>query len=159
MPNLILIRHSLPEMIHTMPANQWHLSEEGRLRCKTLAEKIKPYLPDVIITSPEPKALETAQILSEILGKEIKVIEDLREHERSNVGWMEKEVFERKVSDFFRSSDVLVFGTETADQAHKRFANAISGLIDEFSERNIAIISHGTVISLWIARRTGSGPI
>ncbi len=60
---LILIKHSLPEMVPGLPANRWHLSEAGRLRCQALAEQIAPYCPDVIVASMEPKAAETAELV------------------------------------------------------------------------------------------------
>lgn len=31
-PKLVLVRHSLPEMVTGVPASQWRLSEGGRLR-------------------------------------------------------------------------------------------------------------------------------
>jgi hypothetical protein len=58
---LILIKHSLPEMVPGLPANRWHLSGAGRLRCQALAEQLAPYHPDVIVASAEPKAAETAK--------------------------------------------------------------------------------------------------
>ena len=36
MSYLILVKHALPEIIPTLPANQWHLSEVGRTQCALL---------------------------------------------------------------------------------------------------------------------------
>ncbi len=33
MPHLILVKQALPEIIPTLTANQWHLSEVGRAQC------------------------------------------------------------------------------------------------------------------------------
>ena len=53
----------------------------------------------------------------------------------------------------------LVLGKETADQAHARFAAAVEGILAEHVDRNIAVIAHGTVISLYVARAAGLDPM
>ena len=60
MLKLILVRHSSPEIVPAVPADQWPLSEAGRLRCKTLAKKLAAHHPNVVVSSTEIKALETA---------------------------------------------------------------------------------------------------
>jgi broad specificity phosphatase PhoE len=52
---LILIRHSVPDIVQGVPASQWHLSAEGRRRCEVLAGLLAPYEPAMIVTSLEPK--------------------------------------------------------------------------------------------------------
>lgn len=128
------------------------------MRCKILADKIKLYSPEVIVSSPEPKAMETAQILCDKLGKTFEVIEGLREHDRSNVGWLDEERFEAKVSELFGRPDTLVFGNETAHQARGRFANAIATAIEKYPETSIAAVAHGTVITLLVAQHAGLSP-
>jgi len=145
-------------MVPSLPAKLWQLSETGRLRCKVLADKIMPYSPQVIVTSTEPKATETAQIISDLLGKTFTMVEGLQEHDRSNVAWLDTERFEAKVAEFFRHPQALVSGNETAKQAYGRFASAIAVIINEHPASNIAIIAHGTVISLFVAQVVGVEP-
>ncbi len=47
MPRLILVKHSLPEIVPALPANEWRLSEGGRPRCRVLAERLAAYSPFV----------------------------------------------------------------------------------------------------------------
>ena len=155
---LILIKHSLPEMVPGLPANQWRLSEEGRLRCQALAEHVASYRPDVIVASTEPKAAETAELLAGALQKPWHIAAGLHEHERSDVGWIDREHFEAQVAEFFRRPGVLVFGSETADQAHARFAAAISAVTARHPAHSLAVVAHGTVISLFVARSAGVEP-
>jgi broad specificity phosphatase PhoE len=82
----------------------------------------------------------------------------LHEHERSGVGWIDREHFEAQVAEFFRRPGALVFGGETADQAHARFAAAIAALTVHYPARSLAVVAHGTVISLFVARSTGVEP-
>jgi broad specificity phosphatase PhoE len=158
MPNLILIKHSLPEVVPDVAASLWRLSEEGRRRCKVLAEKLAAYDPGVIVTSVEPKAVETAQIVADVLGKPFETVEGLHEHDRSNVGFLEKERFEAAVAEFFRKPQELTFGQETANQAHERFAKAIACVMKGHPDEDVAVVTHGTVMTLFVAWANGLGP-
>jgi broad specificity phosphatase PhoE len=156
--SLILIKHSVPEMVPGLPANRWHLAEAGRLRCRALADHLAPYCPDVLVASAEPKAAETAELVAGALHKPWHVAAGLHEHERSGVGWLDRAHFEAQVAEFFRRPDALVFGGETADQAHARFATAIGAVTAQFPAHSLAVVAHGTVISLFVARLTGVKP-
>ena len=158
MPELILIKHSLPDLDPTVPASQWPLSEAGRLKCKTLSERLAVHHPDVIVASTEPKAMETAQIIATLLGTPCATAEALREHDRRNVGFLSPEQFGAAVARFFESPQDLVLGRETADQAHQRFAAAIEGVIARYPTDTVAVVTHGTVIALFVARATGLDP-
>ena len=152
MQTLVLVKHSLPEIDPAVPASKWHLSEEGRRRARKLGEKLDRYELDVIVSSIELKAMETAEIASGLLKTPMVIVEGLHEHDRSNVGFLEKERFEQSVSHFFARPADLVFGDETADQVHDRFSKAVYQLSDRFPRLNMAIVTHGTVISLFVSR-------
>ena len=93
------------------------------------------------------------QIVAKILGRTCTTAPNLHEHDRSNeVYFPTKEQFENRVARFFSYPRCLVFGQETADDAHARFANAVSAAITQHPGLTIAIVAHGTVISLFVAR-------
>ena len=156
--HLILIKHSLPEIIPMIPAKQWKLSETGQVRCTILAEKIKPYSPDIVISSVEPKAIETAQIVAREINKPFCTFEGLHEHDRAGSEFLSKEQFETKVNNFFQHPDNLIMGRETARQACKRFSNALASLEKKYPNKSIAVVSHGTVITLFVEKITGLEP-
>jgi len=56
---LLLVRHSLREMVTGVPASRWRLSAEGRHCCETLAERLAAYDLAAVVSSEEPKAAET----------------------------------------------------------------------------------------------------
>ncbi len=156
---LILIKHSLPKIVPGLPANQWCLSTTGRQRCEQLAVQLEVYSPDVFIASDEPKAQETGQIVANILGMTCTTAPNLHEHDRRNVEFFPtKEQFEDRVAQFFTHPQTLVFGQETADDAHARFAEAVSLVITKHEGRTVAIVGHGTVITLFVARASGIQP-
>ena len=159
MPKLILVRHSEPTIEPSVPASQWRLSEVGRLRCYALAERLTHFQPHLIISSTEPKAHETAQIIAETLGVSCEVAEGLHEHDRSNVGLLTREEFQAKVAELFDKPHLPVFGRETADQAHHRFAQAVQNLLKRHHESNIVVVTHGTVLTLFVSRAVGLEPL
>lgn len=157
--HLILIRHSLPKIVPDIPAKQWHLSSTGRQRCEQLAVRLKDLSPDILIASDEPKAQETGQIVAELLGTPCTTAPNFHEHDRSNEEYFPtKEQFENRVARFFLHPQRLVFGQETADDAHARFANAVSTAITQHPTGTVAIVAHGTVITLFVARACGLQP-
>ncbi len=158
MHNLILIRHSQPEIESNVPSALWHLSKIGRDKCAILAEKLAPYGIRNIVSSQEPKAIDTAQIIASILGATFCVGDGLIEHDRSDETFIDREQFEEQVARFFDKPIELVFGNESADQAHRRFALALMRVIAEHRDQNIAVVTHGTVMTLFVSRAVGLEP-
>lgn len=156
MRRLVLVRHSLPQMAPGLPASLWALSEEGRHRCRPLAEALAAFQPDVIVSSREAKAVETGRLVAERLGKPFETADGLHEHERSNVSFAGRERFEAAVAEFFARPDELVFGDETAQQALGRFSQAIYAVIAR--QQTIAVVTHGTVMTLFVAHVAGVEP-
>ena len=154
--SLILVRHSVPEVQRDRPAREWKLSPDGRLRARLLSERISAYPVEVVFSSVEPKAVETAQIIAADCDVELHVVGGLQEHDRSNVPFMSRPEFESAVQEFFRQPDTLVFGRETANQAYERFSAAITSLLVEYKDQDPVIVAHGTVISLFVSRLTGT---
>lgn len=158
MQTLILVKHSLPEIDPSVPAKEWVLSCEGRRRARILGERLDRYNPDRIFSSTEPKATETAEIAAGNLNVPVEVVEGLREHERVNVGFLEKERFEQSIRRFYEQPSELVFGEETADRAYGRFSKAVHKITDSYPTENIAIVTHGTVLSLFVSRNSELEP-
>jgi broad specificity phosphatase PhoE len=152
---LILVRHSVPEIREHLPAGEWHLSQAGKQRAEQLADHLIPYQPEIVITSPEPKARETAEILSRRLQLSMQESNGLHEHERISLPYLTQSEFESAVRDFFDNPDVLTFGSETANRAHERFSKAVNSTLSEYDKSKIVIVSHGTVIALFVSRLTG----
>jgi broad specificity phosphatase PhoE len=156
MSQLILIRHSLPERDTTIPAAQWRLSHQGRERCRALAEQLKPYNLTLLISSGEPKAVETARLAGGQLGIASQIAAGLHEHDRSNLGFLpERGRFEALVQEFFEKPGEKVFGAETADQTHGRFLAAVETLVQTHLDEKLGIVAHGAVIALLASRANG----
>jgi broad specificity phosphatase PhoE len=153
MSKLILIKHAAPEVVPGISPEKWVLSERGRQSCAALAERLRTHQPGVIVSSTEPKAIETARLVSVELKAPHEAAADLHEHDRSNVPHLRSGEFISMVELFFRRPDELVLGKETAQRAEQRFAAAVQTIIKTHAKVDtIGIVSHGTVIALFLAR-------
>jgi broad specificity phosphatase PhoE len=152
---LLLIKHSLPVIDLTVPAAQWSLSDEGRWRCVALAQQVAAYAPEAVVCSQEPKASETGRLLAEQLDIPWFTAANLHEHERPGPGLGSRQTFETEVAKFFAHPQELVLGAETAHQAQRRFTSALNDVLTKNPDQTLAIVAHGTVISLFMAEKTG----
>lgn len=97
-------------------------------------------------------------LISQYLGVSFEICEGLHEHDRSKVGFLGKEEFEEAVANFFERPEELIFGQETAAQALTRFDLAIANLLAKYPGGNLAVVTHGTVITLFTAFHAGIVP-
>lgn len=153
MRELILVKHAPPEVVPGVPPERWVLSEKGRALCVPLADKLAAHEPAAVVSSEEPKAAEPAQLVAERLGVPWRTAPGLQEHDRSNVPHLPSREFISMVELFFRHSAELVLGRETADAARERFEAAVRQVVADQPAGNVAVVSHGTVIALWLAGR------
>jgi broad specificity phosphatase PhoE len=155
MKNLILVRHSISKPDPDLSPHQWELTDEGRVRCAPLAKQLQVYEPEIIITSIEPKAIQTGEIVARELGLSSQSAENLHEHEREQSLIVGQEEWLEQMANFFTSPDTLIFGRETANQALERFSTAVESILSAYLHNNIVIVSHGTVMSLLYSQITG----
>jgi broad specificity phosphatase PhoE len=154
MRKLILIKHAAPLVIPGTPPEKWKLSDKGRESIAPLAEALRPHAPAVVVTSEEPKARETGELLAQALGIPFETAAGLHEHDRSNVPHMRSGEFISHVEVFFRKPTERVLGRESAVVALDRFEAAVNSVIAKHAGGNIAIVSHGTVIALLAAEHS-----
>lgn len=158
MTKLILIRHSTPQIDQTVPARDWVLSAEGHAAAKALAARLTDYGVDAVISSDEPKARQTAEAIATTLQLPLELDRDLREHERTNTGYLPRPEFEAGIARFFAQPDELAFGEETAGQVFSRFSAAVERSMKQ-SRGTVALVTHGTALTLYLARTTGIAPL
>jgi len=155
---LVLIRHSMPNIVPGVPAHQWRLSKEGRERCKTLASRLAPWQPGIVVASLEPKAIETGRLVAKQVNIPFETAAGLHEHERTGATFTTPERFQAQVAAFFQEPDQLVFGSETADHARRRFYKAVTTVLAAHPLDTVAIVAHGTVITLFVSQVASMDP-
>jgi len=152
---LFLIKHAKPLVNPSQLPELWKLSAEGIEAAKHLASVLHDAGISKIVCSEEVKAIETAEILAEQLRLKHEPKPDLHEHDRSNVPHMRSGEFISHVELFFRRPAERVLGKESADEALERFESAVREVVSDNPGETVAIVSHGTVISLLLASLQG----
>lgn len=103
------------------------------------------------MSSNEQKAIETAQLVGRLLEKPWEQVAGLGEHDRREEPYHERQTFLRLVEAVLTYPEVAVFGQETGAEALVRFEKAVAGLVEAHPTGNIAAVTHGTVLSLFVA--------
>jgi broad specificity phosphatase PhoE len=158
MPKLILIKHAKPVVTPDLPPEEWSLSDEGRRQAAALAERLRAYGPAAVVCSKETKASETGTIIGDALGISVSTSAGLREHARSTVPQMQTKEFISFMALLFKRPTELVLGEETAEEAYERFSEALSEIERANEGKTVAVVSHGTVLALHLARLSGQDP-
>lgn len=160
MTHIVLIRHAAPAIDPAKPAHAWPLSEPGRRAAADLAPAVRALGVDRIVASTEPKAHQTAQAIAAKLGVPVTRSPAFVEHQRHTAEFFDDpEQFRARVIDCMRRPDEHVFGDETATAALERFAAGVEAHIDLYMGQRLAIVSHGTVMALYTARRRRVDPV
>ena len=155
---LHLIRHAAVVVDRDKRATDWSLAFNAkddirRLLCSLDLSRIQR-----VITSQEKKAQQTGQLLADILHLRWETRPGLEEHHRSDHDFLDNDAFQSVVANFFRRPSEHVFGDECASAALKRFDAAIQEIMCERDDDEL-IVSHGRVISLFLARRQKADPM
>ncbi|MBZ0294827.1 MAG: phosphoglycerate mutase family protein [Anaerolineae bacterium] len=156
---LILIRHSISAQQPEISSHHWTLTAEGEARCLKLAERIAAYQPVVMITSEEPKARLTGAIVARQLDISTETEHDLHEHLRRSEPYSDAATFRSRIETLLTQPDTLVFGEETGAAACQRFTHAVDRSLKRHPAGTIALASHGTVLSLYLAQVAGIDPV
>lgn len=152
---LILVRHGRPQIDPDTAPTTWPLCPEGRGACEKLAQRILAYKPTAIVSSPEPKALQTAEILAAHAGLKVAVDAGLHEHKRQHFSFGSEEEFRESIATVFADPTVRSPGGESAHEAAERLSMALS----HHKGRPLLAVTHGTVLSYYLAERLGLDPL
>lgn len=158
MRKIIFVRHSISRIEPEISPQKWGLTDEGIKRCNLLARKLSGHDPDIIITSNELKAQQTGNIIARCMGLPIQFGKNIHEHLRESGGIVSDQVFTKRIAKMFSQPDELVFGLETARAALDRFSNSVEMIMNTYPEMTPAIVTHGTVMSLYYSEITGNDP-
>ena len=156
MPALTLVRHGLPEIDPTVPADRWQLSPGAlpaltQLRLSGLIASGSRWF-----SSPEPKARESAEALTQ---SPVAVVEALREAERP-AGWYQNAT---EFSALVRRSVLephtpAADGWEPAAATQARVLAASQAILAKTASDPVVLVGHGTAWTLLVAALTASSP-
>jgi broad specificity phosphatase PhoE len=148
---VVLVKHAQPVLDATEPARKWSLAAEGEAQSRRLAGRIRAFMPCRFVSSPEPKALRTCEIVAGELGMPMTTVAELREIDRRVLPIMPPPEHEALNARIFSEFDQRVVGCESAREAQERFSAAVLGALRETDQDNLVVLAHGTVISLFVS--------
>lgn len=150
---LHLVRHGRPTMTPGVPAAEWDLDPAAYDDVWALRSSGRLPARAAWFTSPEPKAVQTAQLLTDA---RVGVLPDLREHERSAV-WVDD--FPHVVRRAFAAPDEpAVPGWEPLVACRDRVVPAVRRVLDVHGDDDVVLVGHGTAWTLVVADLTGAAP-
>lgn len=134
-----------------------HLTETGRQQVADSARQLKGVAIDHVYVSPVLRAIETAQIVCQILGMDYRVDERLYETEMGKLVGKNYEELTTKYGDlfqrFYSEHDPVLegFGVETFASIKHRVKSLLDDLLRTHEDRNVLMVTHLDPIKAAIA--------
>ncbi|MDR7871453.1 MAG: histidine phosphatase family protein [Tissierellaceae bacterium] len=152
---LYFTRHGQTEWNVSGKLQGWgnsNLTEKGIESAKRLSSRLENVDFDIIISSPQKRALETAELIRGNKDTEIKTLEDIREIGFGSWEGMEIQTIRQKYSDEFdtylnRPHLYKPIDGESFEEVYRRVENALDKILSMDAE-NILIVSHGVTIKV-----------
>lgn len=150
---LHLVRHGRPAIVPGAPADTWDLDPAAYDDVWALRSSGRLPARAAWFTSPEPKAVQTAQLLTDA---DVGVLPDLREHERTGE-WIEDFVgaVRRAFDDPERPA---VLGWEPLSACRARVVPAVRRVLEVHGDDDVVLVGHGAAWTLVVADLTGWPP-
>ncbi len=147
MKTVYLIRHAQSHLSPEVSYEDWPLSEQGRLQALRLASFLKSLKIEEVYCSPYLRCRQTVEPFLKATGLSMTLIDDLREH--LIVREIREDFFEiwkKSWNDF----DFVVDGGESSRQCQRRIVPAITEIVRNSDASEVAIVSHGNAIGLFL---------
>lgn len=146
---LYLVRHGRPLVDPATPAATWELDPSGYDDVWALRARLPGRA--AWFCSPEPKATETAQLLTD---GPVGIVDDLHELVRP-AGWVDD--FAGAVRRGFEHPAVPAFpGWESAADCRARVTGAVRPILTSHAGDDVVLVGHGTAWTLLVAALTGA---
>ncbi len=149
------LRHGETKKDKNIPISQWLLSDKGEKQVENLVKLGIFNEIDIIFSSTEEKAYQTAKPVADELGKEIIQLREISELDRDKGGFVEPEEYEERVKSCLEHPEKSVYNWETGKHALERFSKKIKELDKEYENKKILIVGHGFTINLYFAKLLG----
>ncbi|MWA03220.1 histidine phosphatase family protein [Actinomadura sp. LD22] len=153
---LALIRHAEPRRAAGADERRDPgLSDAGRAQAERIAARLAGERWDALYSSPQRRALETAEIVSARLALPVQVEEGLAEFDRgAEYLHVEDAAADDERLLAFRREDFSAYGTDAAT-IRRNARTALEAIVAANPGRRVAVISHGAVINAYVGSVIG----
>ena len=153
---LLWVRHAEPQRVAPgtgRPANP-PLTEHGREQAQRLAGWLAHEHIDAVLTSPQQRAIETAQPIADAHGLKIEIVEGLVEYDVQSDHYIPME--ELRATNDPRLQDMMegrweMFGGESPDVFAARIRDTLDAVIAAHAGQRVIAVCHGGVINVALA--------
>jgi broad specificity phosphatase PhoE len=146
------VRHSMAVPDPDRHPTEWELDDRGRAEAERLADRLE-VAPEigVLVSSTEPKALGTAEVIAAVWGAAVRPDERLREARRPWVGPGYRAVAHR----YLRGEPID--GWEPHADVSARTEAAVEEACDAADRRPVVVVTHGLVLAVHLRTKLGGG--
>lgn len=148
---IIFLRHAETEKNPLVNAALWGISEKGKVESREIASLEIMRNVDVIYVSEEQKTYLTAEPIIKRVGVTPTQRAAFNEVMRGDK-FLSKEDFEKEKIKQLENLDYPAFDGETGVDALSRFTKGVSIALKENQNKNILIVTHGTILNIYFAK-------
>jgi 2,3-bisphosphoglycerate-dependent phosphoglycerate mutase len=128
------------------------LTEKGHLDAQRITDRLKEENVYVVVSSPYLRSIQTVEKTGQQIGKEVVVIEDLKERIFSSAA---ERVCDKDLVPLLEKSfsdpQFSLQGGESNAECQKRAINALKNLLDKYRGKNVVVGTHGAIMTLMMA--------
>lgn len=144
MSELYIVRHAQVNINFSVPSTEWRISEDGIRGTRKLVLSERWSTVHRIYHSPEPKAVATADIISEMTGIPTIVMDELHELRIPTI--QSTEEFILRVGAYLEGFPDPEF--EEWAQATDRIVGCVGRITNEANGYSVAMVSHGRILTV-----------
>ena len=150
--SLYFLRHAETKVDLSSPVRDWPITVEGTELARGLSKSDKFSEIDGIVHSSEGKARQTAEAFAEGLDVQKYQLSGFDELRREHEGKLTDQEYRDRVRRTLSDLEGSVPGWESGTSALKRFEDAARKIDIMFHRKNVLIISHGIVLTLYFCK-------
>ncbi|OLS30130.1 MAG: phosphoglycerate mutase GpmB [Candidatus Thorarchaeota archaeon AB_25] len=150
--SLYFLRHAETKEDESTPVRDWRITDAGIDLTRELVRSEKFGEIHGIIHSSEGKARQTAEVFAEGIDVQMYQLSGLDELSREHEGALTYEEYRDRVHTTLRDPEKSVPGWESGASALKRFEDAVRKVDIMFHRKNVLIVSHGLVLTLYFCK-------
>ncbi|MHA1864470.1 MAG: histidine phosphatase family protein [Candidatus Thorarchaeota archaeon] len=152
--SIYFLRHAETKIDRRKSVRNWDLTEAGTLSSMELAKSQVFSKIEGIVHSSENKAKQTADFIANETGAETYVLEEFDELKRNHKGFLENEEYRARVRLTLTDWENNVPDWESGEDALARFIDGVRRTNMMFHNKNVLVVSHGLVLTLYFSALT-----
>jgi 2,3-bisphosphoglycerate-dependent phosphoglycerate mutase len=125
------------------------LTEKGLLDARRITDRLKEENVDVVVSSPYLRSILTVEKAGQQIGKEVVVLEDLKERIFSSAA---ERVCDKDLVPLLEKSfsdpQFSLQGGESNDECQKRAINVLKDLLKKYRGKKVVVGTHGAIMTL-----------